>query len=235
VAKKRAVSSATLGDAVTPLPTGRLRLRKDPASFATEHPVPDGVFVRVIGLDLGTKCGFAVCDLQKDKPLDGQLIVAGIWDLSVGPFDSGALRHLRLRQFLAVTKPDFISFENVKYTPPAEQFKGRLSPAAIVARAATSQEFLGGLKMTVLSWAEANGVPTQPQDIGTIKKYATGKGVASKLDMVRAANTKYGMNLVDSSEEEARAVGDDNVADAVFCCSLGIDMYKEGLAEYTQR
>lgn len=214
----------------TPLPSGVLRLRKNPHTFALEHPVPTGQFVRILGMDLGRKCGIAICDLNRDKTISEQLIVGGIWDLSTGPYDTGPTAHLRLRQFLAVTQPDLISFENVKYTPPAGTFKGReMSPAVVIARAATSLEFLGGLKVTLSTWAEGVGVPVQSQDIGAIKKFATGKGTASKLDMVRAANERFGLNLVATSEEEARAAGDDNIADAVFCCEMGVHYYSEGL------
>lgn len=213
----------------TPLPRGTLRLRKNPTTFALEHPVPSGDYVRILGMDLGRSCGIAICDLNKDKSIDEQLIVAGIWDLSIGPYDTGPVRHLRLRQFLAVTRPDLISYENVKYTPAASTFKGRLSPAVIVARAATAQEFLGGLKVTLTTWAEGNGVPVQSQDIGSIKKFATGSGVASKLEMIKAANKQFGVRLEESSEEAAKSVGDDNVADAIFCCAMGVQYYSEGL------
>lgn len=215
--------------ATTALPSGTLRLRKNPATFALEHPVPSGAYVRILGMDLGRSCGIAICDLNKDKTIAEQLIVAGIWDLSIGPYDTGPVRHLRLRQFLAVTQPDLISYENVKYTPAASAFKGRISPAVIVARAATAQEFLGGLKVTLTTWAEGNGVPVQSQDIGSIKKFATGSGVASKLDMIRAANEQFGVQLEASSEEAAKSSGDDNVADAIFCCAMGVHYYSEGL------
>jgi hypothetical protein len=213
----------------TALPSGILRLRKNPTTFALEHPVPSGEYVRILGVDLGRNCGIAICDLNRDKTVAEQLIVAGIWDLSIGPYDTGPIRHLRLRQFLAVTRPDLISYENVKYTPAVGSFQGKLSPAVIVARAATAQEFLGGLKVTLTTWAEGNGVPVQSQDIGSIKKFATGSGVASKLDMIKAANREYGVRLEESSEEAAKAIGDDNVADAIFCCAMGVQYYADGL------
>ena len=223
----KAKSKAIKG--VVALPQGTLRLRKNPATFALEHPVPSGDFVRILGMDLGRNCGIAICDLNRDKSVHEQLIVAGTWDLSVGPYDTGPVRHLRLRQFLAVTQPDLISYENVKFTPSADSFKGKLSPAVIVARAATAQEFLGGLKVTLTTWAEGRCIPAQSQDIGSIKKFATGSGVASKLDMVKAANREYGLHLEESSEEAARAAGDDNVADAIFCCAMGVHYYADGL------
>jgi len=223
--------SAKSSKGVAPLPSGTLRLRKNPATFALEHPVPSGDYVRILGVDLGTNCGIAICDLNKDKTVEDQLIIAGIWDLSIGPYDAGPIRHLRLRQFLAVTQPDLISYENVKYTPSMGSFQGKMSPAVIVARAATAQEFLGGLKVTLTTWAHGRGVPTQSQDIGSIKKFATGSGVASKLDMIKAANKQFGIALEESSEEAARSCGDDNVADAIFCCAMGVQYYAAGLRE----
>ena len=61
---------------VVALPQGTLRLRKNPATFALEHPVPSGDYVRILGMDLGRNCGIAICDLNRDKSVHEQLIAA---------------------------------------------------------------------------------------------------------------------------------------------------------------
>jgi len=81
--------------------------------------VPEPKTNLVLGLDLGTNCGYSYAYV-KDKELivpEKLNMHIGQWDLSAGPYDSGALRFVRLRQFLSVLKPDLIAFEDVRYTP----------------------------------------------------------------------------------------------------------------------
>lgn len=182
---------------------------------------------RIIGLDLGTNCGFAFVDIIPGQPISKATIVSGIWDLSLGPYDSGPLRHIRLKHFLAVTEPDLVMYEEVKYDPPADLIKAKgMNPGAIVARVAAPAEFLGGLKVTVSTWAEEHGIAAQGVGIARIKQFATGKGNASKVDMIKAANEKFGISLaVDDYEKH----GTDNIADALFVCNIGMEYYSEGL------
>ena len=56
---------------------------------------------------------------------------------------------------------------------------------------------------TLTSWCEHHKIPYQGVPVGTIKKHATGKGNASKEDMIAAM---VGMGY---------QVTDDNVADAL--------------------
>ena len=150
-----------------------------------------------------------------------------MWDLSIGPYDSGPLRHIRLKQFLTVACPDLVMYENVKYDPPAELIRNRnMGPGAIVARVATAAEFLGGLKVTVATWCEERDIPTHGLAIAQIKKFATGKGNSGKVAMINACNEQFGTTL---DPENYEKTGDDNIADAVFTCAMGIDLYSEGL------
>lgn len=204
---------------------GKINAKVTPATFQARLLPREFVHRRVLGLDLGTNCGVAVADVPLD-PGDIRML-AGIWDLSIGPYDAGPIRHLRLMHFLALTAPDLIVYENVRYTPPHDQLP-KLSPSAILARATPAIEFLGGLKVTVTSWAEKCGIPTQGLEISDIKRWATGKGNASKQDMIQAANDKYGLQL-SLDEKIWKNQGDDNIADASHCCSLGINYYEEGL------
>ena len=176
---------------------------------------------RVVGLDLGTNCGFAFRDIDtgKDTP---HPIVAGMWDLSIGPYDSGPLRHIRLKHFLSVAKPDLVMYEEVKYDPPGAKF---MKPGAIIARISTSAEFLGGLKTTVSTWCEENAVPAQGIAIAKIKKHATGKGNAGKPAMIEACNEHFGTCLSPADYEKN---GDDNIADAIWVCDIGVTMYSKG-------
>jgi hypothetical protein len=151
----------------------------------------------------------------------------GQWDLSIGPWDSGPLRLIRLKQFLSVTNPALIMYEDVKFTPAKTQMEGK-KINMIIARVATASELLGILKGTVTTWAEENNIPAEGASISEIKKYATGKGNSGKPAMIRACNDRFGTDF-DDGEEAYKKEGTDNMADAAFVCAMGIDYYSEGL------
>jgi Holliday junction resolvasome RuvABC endonuclease subunit len=185
----------------------------------TERPVGSKT---ILGLDLGTSCGYAYCFIDKESTAKPR-IYAGQLDLSAGPYDSGAIRFIKLRHFLAAIKPDLVAFEDVKYTPANTGFQ---SVGAIIARAATACEWFGALKATMATWCEAKGIPSTGIPIGTIKKRATGKGNANKVDIITACNKEFGMNFETDGYENS---GVDNIADAVYVCSLLLEQYGDGV------
>ena len=63
----------------------------------------------------------------------------------------------------------------------------------------------GGLLATLTSWCEAHGIPYQGVPVGTIKRYATGKGNADK-QAVLAAMRSRGFNPADDNEADALAI-----------------------------
>ena len=176
----------------------------------------------VLGLDLGTNCGYSYC-FVKNKMETPPRVYAGQLDLSAGAYDSGAIRFIRLRHFLSAIKPDMIAYEDVRYTPPAGT--GFMSAGALLARAAPACEWFGALKATVCTWAEENGVPCIGMPIGTIKKRATGKGNANKVDIIKACNSEFGF---DFDPEGYESSGVDNIADSVFVCALAVEQYGMG-------
>lgn len=201
------------------------KIERDPWLFAErlKRPAKSNL---VLGLDLGTNCGYAFTYMQDGQRVDPEKLAMhlGQFDLSAGPYDSGAIRFVRLRQFLSLMEPDLIAFEDVKYTPAEKP--NRFNAGAIVARAATACEWFGALKATVATWAEENGVPVTSFPIGTIKKRATGKGNANKGDMIRACNALFGSDM---DSEEYENAGYDNIADAAFVCLLTLEQYSTGL------
>jgi len=180
---------------------------------------------RIVGVDLGTNCGVAWADIDPKDPARKARIVAGQLDLSVGPYDTGPLRHVRLKQFLSVLKPDLLAFEDVKFSPDIKGFGGKRI-GMIVARIATAAELLGGFKITLCTWAEEHDVPATGYAIGTIKKHATGKGNANKVQMIEAANERFGVKLDPVDYEKS---GADNIADAMHICDMAISHYKDGI------
>ena len=206
----------------------KIKLEKDPRLYQPKPPKPD--FKRCLGLDLGTNCGVAIADFAPGQPIKRVKMVLGQWDLSVSTYDTGPLRHIRLKQFLAVADPDLVMFEDVKHTPGQDQMaaRGYQGIGAIVARVATASELLGGFKITLTTWCEERGIPAQGIGIGQIKKHATGKGVADKTAMILACNEQFGTDF-DSSEDVYKREGTDNMADAAFVCDMGVRLYSDGM------
>jgi len=196
----------------------KYRMYKDPAQFAAKvGAVPAGA-TRFIGLDLGSNCGVAVYDYIPGKKLLQDKLQLFQWDLSPQGLESGAARFVRLRAFLNVTAPEVIGYEDVKYSPPREFFiNKKFGIPAVLARVATASEVLGGMKVTVATWAEEANLVSNGYGIATIKKYATGNGKASKEDMIAAANKSLGAAF-DSSKY--KSTGIDNVVDAAFILLL---------------
>ena len=187
-------------------------------------PSREAGHTRFLGVDLGTHCGVSILDVVPDRPLDRTYMLGGQIDLSLGEYDTGPLRHIRLKNFLSVVKPDFIGFEEVRFTPKTEGMEG--APiGVIVARVATAAELLGGLKVTLTTWAEENGIPAQGYGIGQIKKAATGKGNANKVDMILAANVRFGVQL---DPEDYSSSGHDNIADSMMVCWMAARDYRNG-------
>jgi hypothetical protein len=191
---------------------------KDPAQFASKvGAVPAGA-TRFLGLDLGSNCGVAVYDYIPGKKLLQDKLQLFQWDLSTQGLESGAARFVRLRSFLNVTAPEVIGYEDVKYSPPKEFFiNKKFGIPAVLSRVATASEVLGGMKVTVATWAEEANLVSNGYAIATIKKYATGNGKASKEDMIAAANKSLGAAF-DSSKY--KSTGIDNVVDAAFILLL---------------
>lgn len=206
---------------------GVLYMSKDPRVYQQSVPSIIRPYKRIVGLDLASKTGVAFVDIVPGVPIQGVTLILGQWDLSLQDFDSGPLRHIRLKQFLAVLQPDLVMLEDVKYTGaniPVGQKKFNLT--AMVARAVTGAQFIHGLKVTVSTWCEERDIPCAGLPIGVIKKFGAGKGNASKVDMIEACNEQFNTDFDASSYERT---GVDNIADAAFCCAMGVQLYSAGL------
>lgn len=118
----------------------------------------------LLALDLGTKCGFCL-----GKDLENTL--SGVWDLKQDRFAGGGMRFVRFRWrlngILAAYPIAHVVFEEVR--------KHAGTDAAHV---------YGGLLAILSEWCESNRLPYEGVPVGTIKKYWTGKGNASKGAMV---------------------------------------------------
>jgi Holliday junction resolvasome RuvABC endonuclease subunit len=137
--------------------------------------------ISVLALDLGTKTGWATRSAGK--------ICSGVWNLKPDRFSGGGMRFIRFQRILAqMPKPGRVVFEEV-----------RRHVATDAAHA------YGGFMATLTTWCEEQKIPYEGIPVGTIKKFATGKGNADKGMMI-AAMIVFGHDPADDNEADALAL-----------------------------
>jgi crossover junction endodeoxyribonuclease RuvC len=143
----------------------------------------------ILGIDLGTHCGYGVMSYTRDI---GTIMVTGVWDCSIKVgHDSPSLRFAKfeahLRDMLA------LGVERVFY----ELVRAHKGPQA--------GHVYGGFLSALQRVCDEMGVPFQGLEVGEVKKAATGKGNASKDMMIEAARTR-GHKPKDDNEADAIAI-----------------------------
>ena len=135
----------------------------------------------VLGLDLGTKCGWAVLND------DGTRVESGVWHCKKGkqPGLRFATFATRLRWALLNYRPTSIGYEQVHRHTGTQ-----------------AAHVYGGLLGVLLLELHDGPYCIDGWNVGTIKKTATGKGNASKPMMVRAAVQRWG-HVKDDNEADA--------------------------------
>lgn len=144
----------------------------------------------ILALDLGTNTGWAVGNANG-------LVTSGVQSFKPSRYEGGGMRYLRFKGWLADIKNncgsiDAIYFEEVR--------RHAATDAAHV---------YGGLLAILTSWCEHHHIPYQGIPVGTIKKFATGKGNANKEQVVEAAH-----------QWATGPIFDDNEADAICLLTL---------------
>ena len=142
----------------------------------------------ILALDLGTQTGWALMGR------DGT-ITSGSESFKPQRFEGGGMRYLRFKRWLTEIKQcveviDQVGFEEVRRHVSTD-----------------SAHAYGGFMATLTAWCEHHEIPYQGVPVGTIKKYATGKGNAGKPEMIAAAKTR-GFNPIDDNEADALALLD---------------------------
>ncbi|MFL1462455.1 hypothetical protein ACI6QG_09660 [Roseococcus sp. DSY-14] len=140
----------------------------------------------LLALDLGSTLGWAV------RLADGT-VTSGTATFRPGRFEGGGMGWLRFRRWLdsmaASAGPlGSIVFEEVR------RHAGT-----------TAAHVYGGFLAHLTAWCEGSGVPYQGVPVGTIKRFATGKGNAPK-DAVIAAMRARGFTPTDDNEADALAL-----------------------------
>lgn len=137
--------------------------------------------MRILAIDPGTHCGIAWTD---DKKVHAHLV--SCLDLTPKRHEGGGMRFLRFRDQLIAINPDVVYYEEV---------------AAHKGTAAA--HIYGGLVATIQTFCEERSIPYAGIPVGTIKKFATGKGNANKEAMIEAARAKYGYEGNNDNEADA--------------------------------
>jgi Holliday junction resolvasome RuvABC endonuclease subunit len=142
--------------------------------------------VTVLGLDLGTKCGWAVGDRHEK-------IVYGTWPLAQRG-DAGGIRLVRfIRHVEEITLGADV--KQIVY----ERVDGH--------KGVYAAQIYGGFKDNLLRWCEDNGMPCEGIPVGTIKKYWTGRGNADKEAMkAEALRRGYIIDKMDDNAIDALAI-----------------------------
>ena len=119
----------------------------------------------IFALDLGTNTGWALRTIYGD-------VMYGTKSFKVGKYDGAGMRYLKFQQWLHEITP---GVQHIAY----EAVRRHIGTDAA--------HVYGGLMATLTAFCEDNKVPYEGVPVGTIKKYATGKGNAGKDEMIAAA------------------------------------------------
>ncbi|MBU6955504.1 hypothetical protein KP814_29355 [Hahella sp. HN01] len=138
-----------------------------------------------LALDLGTQTGWAL-----SQPSG---ITSGSESFKPRRFEGGGMRYLRFRRWLTELKShtngiDALYFEEVRRHVSTD-----------------SAHAYGGFLATLTAWCEHHEIPYQGVPVGTIKRHVSGKGNASKEEVI-AAVRKQGFAPVDDNEADALAL-----------------------------
>jgi len=140
--------------------------------------------MKILGLDLATTCGWATY-------IDGKIKYGSV-EFHNKKFDGAGMRYVKFKCWLIKyhLDADIVIYEGVRKH---------------LADATDSQHVYGGYLAKLQSWGEENDIPYCAEGVTTIKKFWTGKGNASKDDMIKEARVR-GFNPDTHDEADALAV-----------------------------
>ena len=163
-----------------------LSAASDPVESVLGQSNSSGGSLTVLAIDLGTTTGWAL------RARDQQ-IAHGFISLKPQRFEGGGMRFLRFKRWLSELK-DMATDIHAVYFEEVRRHAG-----------VDAAHVYGGLMATLTTWCEHHKVPYQGVPVGTIKKHATGKGNASKDDVI-AAMRALGHPVTDDNEADALAI-----------------------------
>jgi Holliday junction resolvasome RuvABC endonuclease subunit len=135
----------------------------------------------ILALDLGTTTGWAI------KNEFG--ITSGSVSFKQDRFQGGGMRFLNFQRWLTqLPKVDVVYFEEVRRHLGVD-----------------AAHAYGGFLSHLTSWCEASKIPYQGIPVGTIKRFITGKGNASKLEVIEVIKA-LGYRPKDDNEADSLAL-----------------------------
>jgi len=140
----------------------------------------------LLALDLGSTLGWAV------RLADGS-ITSGTAAFRPGRFEGGGMGWLRFRRWLDEMAASASPLGSVVF----EEVRRHAGT--------TAAHVYGGFLAHLSAWCEGAGVPYQGVPVGTIKRFATGKGNAPKDAMIAAMRAR-GFTPRDDNEADALAL-----------------------------
>jgi Holliday junction resolvasome RuvABC endonuclease subunit len=150
-----------------------------------------------LALDLATKTGWALAP-------DCGRIISGTWDFSWRRFEGGGMRFVNFNNLFR----QIVEGQNVRQVYFEEVRRHLGTDAAHI---------YGGLLAHLSAFCETQSLPYSGVPVGTIKKWATGRGNANKAAMIEAMRRR------------GFAPSDDNEADALACLLCSLDKAKADL------
>jgi len=139
----------------------------------------------ILALDLGTCTGWASRT---------QGAVAHGWaKFQPGRYQGGGMRYLLFKRWLNELKGGLGEIQLVYF----EEVRRHAST--------DSAHVYGGLMATLTAWCEHHNIAYSGVPVGTIKRHATGKGNASKPEIIAAMQAK-GYPVTDDNEADALAL-----------------------------
>lgn len=142
----------------------------------------------ILCLDIGTKTGYAY---ETNSCKD---VISGVEQFKNGQFYGGGMVFLNFRRWLNDLKSKIREPLTSVYFEEVRSHKGT----------AAAHKY-GGFIAILTSWCEHHNIPYQGVGVGTIKKYISGKGNASKQEVI-AAVVARGYNPKDDNEADAIAL-----------------------------
>ena len=139
----------------------------------------------ILSLDLGTTTGWALS--SKGEIRSGSVCFKDT------PFDSKDSKYTKFRRWLENQKAHF-GIDEIVYETVIMLHKG-----------SSAAHTYGGFMATVQMFGDHYSIPYEGVSVGTIKKFATGKGNANKSDVIKAIKTR-GHKVKDDNEADALAL-----------------------------
>lgn len=141
----------------------------------------------VLALDLGTQTGWSL--LHHDG-----IITSGTLSFKNDRYQGGGMRYLRFCRWLDDIKDLAGGILSEVYFEEVRRHLG-----------VDAAHVYGGFLASLTSWCEREAIPYEGVSVGTIKHHATGKGNASKSDVLASMKAK-GYNPQDNNEADALAL-----------------------------